>query len=473
MRIKRQFITAAWLALAVLVPLHAARADSNDLAALESAATRTYIWGFPLVEAAKIRLRVTDPAYTGGRNTMVAPLNHWSHKRQLAGPDYRIGVGPNNDTVYSLAWVDLGNGPIVFEAPDFGDRYYTFSMDLADSSAQQSLGQRTHGGQLPPVFLHGPDYTGEVPAGMVEVPSTTRYLLIAGRILVRDASEYPLVNALQDKLRLRSLADYRAGRTGDTPAPAQRPLLSDAQRDLPEDLAFYARLGNVIRDWHFTGADKPVLADLAALQLTPERGFDVAALTPAQRTALQRGYAEGRKQVAEKSLQLGTEVNGWTVNYQGPSFDRDYLLRAAVAKDQIYVAIPEEAIYPIARVDASGAPLDGRNHYRIVLDADALPPVDAFWSITLYDDAGYMIHNPIERYSIGDRSDDLVYRDDGSIEIYLSASAPPAGVKANWLPAPEAPFYLMMRLYNPRPSILSGEWLPPPVQRLPTQGKGD
>ncbi|MFV8816138.1 DUF1254 domain-containing protein [Haliea sp. E17] len=466
MSLSRMAVAAMGTALCLLLPLQAARADTGVTSPLENVAEQAYIWGYPLVEAAKIRLRVTDPAYTGGSNAMLAPLNQFTHKRELADPDYRIGVGPNNDTVYSLAWVDLGAGPIVFEAPDFGARYYTFSMNLADSSAQQSLGQRTHGGQLPPVFLHGPEFTGAVPEGMVEVASSTRYLLIAGRILVRDASEYPLVNALQDQLRLRSWAQYRAGQPGPAPAPAQRPLLTDTQQQLPEELAFYAELGNVMRDWSFSEDDRRLLADMATLHLTPQAGFDPAALDAAQRAALRRGYAAGRAAVAEKSLQLGTEVNGWTVNYRGPRFGDDILLRAAVAKDQIYVAIPEEAIYPIARVDAAGEPLDGASRYRIVLDANALPPVDAFWSITLYDDAGYMVHNPIGRYSIGDRSNDLVYRDDGSIVIELATTAPPAGQQVNWLPAPEGPFYLMMRLYIPRDAILSGAWVPPPVARL-------
>ncbi len=469
MPVSRTTLALAWLVALALAPLAGAQGADRDPAALAKAAERAYIWGYPLVEAAKIRLRVTDPAYTGNSNPMLAPLNQFTHRRQLADPDYRIGVGPNNDTVYSLAWVDLGPGPLVFEAPDFGQRYYTFSMNLADSSAQQSLGQRTHGGQLPPVFLHGPDYAGEVPAGMVEVASTTRYLLIAGRILVRDASEYPLVNALQDQLRLRSLEDYRSGRSGAASAPPQRALLTAQQRQLPEHLAFFAELGSVLRDWHFGPEDADVLADLAALALTPEQGFDSAALDAARRDALLRGYAAGKLQVLEKSLSLGTEVNGWTVNYRGPRFGRDVLLRAAVAKDQIYVAIPEEAIYPIARVDARGEALDGRHRYRIVLDADALPPVGAFWSITLYDDAGYMVHNPIGRYSIGDRSSDLVYREDGSIAIDLAATAPGANAATNWLPAPQAPFYLMLRLYIPQQSVLSGEWVPPPVERLETE----
>ncbi len=468
MPISRTALVLAWFVAFALAPLASTPAAGKDADALAKAAERVYIWGYPLVEAAKIRMRVTDPAYTGNSNAMLAPLNHFTHRRQLADPDYRIGVGPNNDTVYSLAWVDLGPQPLVFEAPDFGERYYTFSMNLADSSAQQSLGQRTHGGQLPPVFLHGPDYRGEVPEGMVEVASSTRYLLIAGRILVRDSSEYPLVNALQDQLRLRTLEDYHSGSTGDASAPAQRALLSPGQGQLPEHLAFFAELGSVLQDWHFGEQDSAVLADLAALALalTAERGFDSAALDAAQREALLQGYNSGKMQVREKSLRLGTEVNGWTVNYQGPRFGRDFLLRAAVAKDQIYVAIPEEAIYPIARVDAQGEALDGRNDYRIVLGAGALPPVGAFWSITLYNDEGYMVHNAIQRYSIGDRSSDLVYRDDGSIAIDLSARAPAEEEQSNWLPAPEGPFYLMMRLYIPQAAILSGEWLPPAVEKL-------
>ncbi|WP_156680897.1 DUF1254 domain-containing protein [Sphingomonas profundi] len=427
--------------------------EARDMAAL---AERAYVWGMPLVEAARIRERFISP----GGDMPASPLNRFVHRRKLAGPEMKAGVGPNNDTIYSLAWLDLAAGPIILTAPDFGSRYYTFSINLADSSGNQSLGQRTHGGQLPPLFIHGPGYRGAIPAGMVNVPSTTRFVNIAGRILVRGPAEYPLVNALQDRIALHDWQDWQAGRRVPA-APVRGERLDAGPADSNETMQFYHRLGSVLRDWVVQPRDAALVRSFAALGLN-RQGFTPGRVPPA---ALEQGYAAGTSLVAARSLTLGVQQNGWTTNYRGPRFGGDYLLRAAVAKDQIYVTIPEEAIYPIGRVDLQGRPIDGRCRYRIRFAPGAFPPVDAFWSVTAYDNAGHMIPNPAQRYSVGDRTAVMAKGKDGSVTIILSADDPhdPA---ANWLPIATGPSYLMMRLYRPKPPVLAGRWSPPAIERL-------
>ena len=428
---------------------------------LPEPAALAYIWGMPLVEAAQIRARFTR-AGDGGAAPGV--LNRFKHRRRLAGPEMRVGVGPNNDTIYSLAWLDLGNGPLVITAPDFGTRYYTFSINFADSSAEQSLGQRTHGGQLPPLFLHGADWHGTTPAGMVDVPCPTRYVNVAGRILVRGPEEYATVNALQDKLAIYRWADWKAGLR--IPAPAAAPTPVDP---IPvastEAMVFFHRLGAILRDWSPSSADKPIFSMLEKLGLSRANGFRVDRLTLAQRSLLEAGYRTGKAMVEARSLQLGVQLGGWTINNRGPRFGDDWLLRAAVAKDQIFVAIPEEALYPIARVDDEGQPLDGHCRYRIHFAADALPPVDGFWSITAYGDDGFMIANPVDRYSVGDRTSDLRRENDGAVTVILSRDEIDEPT-ANWLPVGGGRFYLMMRLYIPRQQISAQSWKPPPIRRI-------
>lgn len=424
-------------------------------------AMRAYVWGMPLVEAARIRERAT----LTGPQAAGTPLNHFAHSRRLAGPEFRRGVGPNNDTIYSIAWLDLADGPFVLETPDFGGRYYTFSFNYADSSSELSLGQRTHGGQLPPVFVQGPDSDEPVPPGMLGVRSPTRYLNLAGRILVRGPDDYPVVHALQDRLQLRPWSAYREGRPAPADAPPQRPLVAP-DTTVPEAFAFLERLGNVLQDWKVDPADAELIASFHTIGLTPERGFDFAALDATRRVAVLLGLQQGQQAVRERSLHLGVERNGWTTNLRGSRFGRNFLLRAAVAKDQIYVAIPEEAVYPIGRVDRDGRPLDGRNVYRIHMPAGQAPPAGAFWSITAYDDDGHMVPNAIDRYSVGDRTAGLTRGADGSIDIVLSHARPAAGGAANWLPVPAAPFYLMMRLYMPRAEVLEGRWSPPAIERV-------
>lgn len=450
----------------VVLPAQArpvAQAASLTDTQIEELAYRGYVWGMPLVEAALIRKRFTLGQSAGDPGT---PINAFKHRRTLSGPETRVGVGPNNDTIYSSAWLDLATGPLIVSAPDFGRRYYTFSINLADSSSERSLGQRTHGGQLPPLFVHGPGWHGSAPPGMVDVPSSTRYVNVAGRILVRSPSEYDEVHALQDKLAVIRWADWRKGKHTPAPAADQRELAQGPQ-GAPPELVFFHRLASVLQDWIVRPEDRAMIAELARLEITQKDGFRPGRLAAGQLAALARGFVRAREAVRLASLRLGVERNGWTTNYRGPRFGSDLMLRAAVAKDQIFVAVPEEAIYPIARVDAAGIRLDGAHRYRICFDSGQLPPVDAFWSITAYDDTGFMIPNAVHRYSVGDRTDGLVADKDGGVTIEVGATAPVDGATVNWLPvAADAPFYLMMRLYRPQGSALEQVWVPPAIRRV-------
>ncbi len=429
---------------------------------LRTLAVRAYVWGMPLMHAANIR----EKFVLGVGDRPGSPLNRFVHSRSLAGPETRMGVGLNNDTVYSLSWVDLAAGPLVLTAPDFGERYYTFSMNFADTSANQSIGQRTHGGQLEPVLIHGPGYQGHLPKGMVIVPSKTRFLNIAGRILVGGPGDYPTVNGLQNRISLTSWEDWKRGLRRPAAPVAALPL-TIAGEQLSNNLAFLARLNRILQQWYVLPQDRAAISSFRALGIGPGQSFRPDRLRADQRTQIEAGIEEGRRLVLARSLQLGVRRNGWMINYAGPRFGDDFLLRAGVAKDQPNVAIPEEALYPISRADSTGRPLTGRHLYRIRFAPGQLPPVDAFWSITAYDDNGIMIPNGASRYSVGDRSRGLVRDSDGGLSVTLSASADQVGNLPNWLPVPkDAPFYLMLRLYQPRTNVLEGRWLPPAIERI-------
>lgn len=432
-------------------------------------AFRAYIWGMPLVDWAKVRLfqtRPQDPFSERPGSNAGAAINRFGKARELYGPHSIDGVGVNNDTLYSIASFDTDAGPFVIETPEFGSRYYTFTVYMGDTASRLSPGQRTHGGKLPPMFLYGRNYRGDVPAGMLPIPADTRYVLIAGRILV-DGSPADLarVHRLQDRIRVRTLDAYLRQLDQDPPVSEQRLLAPDRYLQDP-DLQFMAQLGDVLRDWQVRDQEADLIASFNAIGLTAERGFDASLITADLLAEIRRGVADARTLVERESKRLGVQANGWTTNYSGADFKGDYLLRAAVAKDQIGVSIAEEAVYPIGRLDSDGNVLDGQHRYRIVLDRNDLPPVDAFWSITLYDDRGIMVANPLERYSVGDRTADLVTDRNGNIVIALQAEKP-EDATVNWLPAPAAPFYLMMRLYQPRAAVFNGEWQPPAIERVP------
>ncbi|MEH7275758.1 DUF1254 domain-containing protein [Neobacillus vireti] len=434
--------------------------ETDDLTKI---ATQTYIWGYPLVSAANIRQNKTLSDPTVGRNG--TPINSFGHAKQLADPSNRSGPGPNNDTMYSIAWIDLEDGPFVIETPDFGSRYYTFSINYSDSSADKSLGQRTHGGQMPPLFITGPNDEIPVPDGMEAVVSPTRYLLIAGRILVDGEKDLPKVHELQKQIKLRTFEDYTAG-IDRQPLVSNQRLLNEGIKE-GDDFTFLYQLGNVLKDWWVRDEEKALLDRFSAIGLTTV-GFDPTVLSDKQKQEILHGLEQGKEFVNERSKNLGRNINGWTINNLGPRFGDDYLLRAAVAKDQIYVAIPEEAVYPIGRVDVNGDPLTGEKSYRIVLDKNTTPPVKAFWSITLYNDQGFMVENEIDRFSIGDRTEGLIIKEDGTIEIRIQKDKP-SEVDVNWLPAPEGIFYFMMRLYIPEQQVIEGKWVPAPI--VPMESK--
>jgi len=209
-----------------------------------------------------------------------------------------------------------------------------------------------------------------------------------------------------------------------------------------------------------------LLQSFEAIGLTRQDGFRLDRLNTSQRAAVEAGIADGLKIIRAKTRNLGAMANGWSTSYSGSIFGKDYLLRAAVAMDQIYVVDKDEALYPVAHFDSVGAPLNGRTAYTICFAKADLPPVNAFWSITLYYAKGFLVPNSLKRYSIGDRTPGIAYGKNGSLKLYVQNDDPGAGKTANWLPAPKEGFMLMMRLYRPKASAMTGEWHPPAI--MPT-----
>lgn len=418
---------------------------------------RAYVWGKPIVDSAKIRVfftRPDDPLAPREPSVAGNALNRFGHGRILADPANKSGVGPNNDTLYSNVTFDVTDGPFVVKTPEFGDRYYTFSVAHPDSSTSVSLGSRTHGGKLPPLFVHSTRYDGPVPPGMIDIATGDRYLHLWGRMLVRSADDLPEVRALQDAMTIERL---RGGKTEPVgPPPPQKPFpQGDGAR------IFLRQLAVAVSDMELSPQDEAQwrairpLVEAAGADVWPQ-GFDAA--------AIDRGIADARQIVARAASRFGKTSGGWSVNLAGAYFGSDWLLRAAIAKDQIFVTVPEEAIYPIARTDERSEPLDGRKRYTIRMSA--APAVRGFWSITMYDDKGALVDNPIGRYSVGNRTPGLEFRSRAPVDIVISQDRPKRK-KAVWLPAPSGLFYLMMRLYLPGEDIQTGAWMPPPIKPMP------
>lgn len=435
--------------------------DTRPLDEVRAAAARLQVWAFPSVMAQRVRLNFTqprDPDAVRPATSAGAPLGRLGHQRALSDPGLRVGVAPNVDTLYSVAWLDLDAGEHELRTPSYGDRYYGYQVGLADTGSPWSLGQRTHGSQLPPLLLRrGPLGTRERD-GRLEVSTPHRFLMVCGRTLVEpgDPEDLARVHALQDAVELRTRPAV--------PAPAAAPGgLRDVDLDaVPRDAevheprAFARSVARVVRDLAPASVPDTVHADLATCGLHGgELPDDVV-------DAVRDGLADGVRQVEARVGALGRLAHGWALNERGPDVGDDLVLRAAVAMAQIYVNPVEEAVYPVAEVDDRGEPLDGAERsYAITFAADDPPPADAFWSLTVYHRAGLLVENPLGRYAVGDRTPGLRREADGSLRIDVAAY-PPAGGASNWLPAPRGPFRLMLRLYHPR----DPGWVPPPVVRL-------
>ena len=424
-----------------------------------AAARRLQVWAFPLVFAQRVRLNFTLPLTPDAPRPSTsagAPVNRFGHQRRLSDPDLRVGVAPNVDTLYSVAWIDLDSGAYMVTVPDHGDRYYSLQVALADTSSPWALGQRTHGGQLPEIRLVRGELGYDERGDRIVLSTPHRYLMLCGRTLVDPGDPADLVRAhdLQDRMLLVPDGRPAVRASGGPPDVTDAELaLTERAAEVAEPAAFGRALRAVVRDSDPGAVPPSVLEDIAVC------GF--ADGDAARDAAVERGLATGLSDIQERVRSMGEVVDGWALNPRGPDFGEDHLLRAAVALSQIFINPAVEAVYPVCEVDATGAALDGRcGSYAWTLAADDQPPVEAFWSLTIYHRAGFLVANDLGRYAVGDRTPGLERGPDGSLTVRISTAAPPEG-PANWLPAPGGPFRLVLRLYCPR--VL--DWPPPPVVR--------
>jgi len=413
----------------------------------------------PLFEMARMRAATCPRRLEGGdyaasdANSTVRWLNGFRHTRQLLTPRNREVVSPNNDTLYDNAWLDLAGGPLLIDIPDMGDRYWTLGFLDMWTNPFAYAGRRTTGNRAQRLFVHGPGWRGHAPEGVVTIAAPGNDVWIIGRMLASaDPEDLAAAHRLQDGYAIRR-ADDRQGAawcrfdTGMDGRPA----------DVP-DVALYLR---VVRE--ALGRNPAPIGQSQMQELLDRFGMRRGESTLDAEAAL--AWA-----LADTCAALRTDVDasdiggGWTLPVSVcTDYGTNYATRARVARNLIGALGIEEAMYPVCEVDASRAPLDGRKRYELTFAPGAAPQVDAFWSLTAYRRSDcLLIENPIERYSIGDRTPGLRWDADGGLRIRLQSTDP--GDDDNWLPTPpDDQFYLTLRLYQPRAAHLSMQFSYPPV----------
>lgn len=426
---------------------------------------QAYVFGFPYVYLPTLRWSWVTVAKSADELPLSAPINHFSHVRKLADASYRGGGSPNQDTLYSTAWVDVSKEPVILSHPDMGDRYFTFELAGLDSDNFAYVGKRTTGGKAGSFALVGPGWKGKLPKGVKALaPSRTPTVLIFGRTLIDGEADVRAVNALQNQYTLIPLSFY--GRK-DAKLPASRDVWKpfDAKTD---PLADWKTMNRAM-------TEDPPEARLAKLtELFGKVGIGPGQNVEKQDELTKRGLAraavDGRKLLKDviDSGELGKRVNNWSIPPR--SFGRaglvdDFLLRGSLqCMGGIIANEPEEAVYYNTTKDGVGQLFDGAKRYTMRFAPGQLPKVNGFWSITMYDPTFNFTANPINRYSIGDRTSGIKKDVDGGLTIYIQNTSPGADKESNWLPSTmSGPFFMVMRTYMPGTEIVEQKWAPPAV----------
>jgi len=430
-------------------------------------ASEAYAYFYPLV-LMDITRRVATHTDTGTGSSQ-GVMNRFTNMRAFPGGDFRAVVRPNFDTLYSSAWLDLTEGPVIVSAPDTQGRYYMLPMLDMWTDVIAVPGKRTSGTAPARFAVTGPGWQGELPDGVTRIRSPTPYVWIIGRTQTNGPKDYAAVNKVQDGFSVTRLA-ARSETSGAIKAAVDRdvdmaiPPLWQVDNMPAKDYFAYAAELMKLHPPHVT--DGSILLRMKRLGLEPGESFDLDDLRPEIRQSVTDGARQALNAMQAMARSPRNAHNGWVSYTRGIGvYGNEYLFRALVAMGGLGANPPEDAIYPVNVADADGKPMAGGQRYVMHFDKDQIPPVDAFWSLTLYDGDGFPMPNAAKRYALGDR-DDLKFNADGSLDVYIQPDPPDETKAANWLPSAElGRVSLMLRLYEPRPAALNGEWVPPVVRR--------
>jgi hypothetical protein len=426
---------------------------------------QAYIYGYPLITMDMTRKQETNVAVPDDQH---APMGQLIKLREFLPADNHCCAAPNQDTLYTMVWLDVSKEPWIFSIPDMGDRYYIMPMLSGFNEVFFVAGPRTTGSKSQKYAITGPGWSGTLPEGVTQAKSPTALVWILGRIYTTGTPEdYEAVHKLQDQYSVVPLSAYGKPYT---PPPNEVDASFDMKKAVRKQVngmdadEYFDYLAMLLEANPPATQDAVMVTELAKLGVVPGKGFDSSRL----------GWLD--KEIAPKLALLKMvehmkdkkPVNGWLYwTTDAGTYGVDYLQRATVTLIGPGLNFPQDAVYPFSLKDEKGNEYDGAtNKYVIHFEKGQLPPVKAFWSLTMYDKDFFFVPNSINRYNLSQR-DTFVTNPDSSVDLYLQAESPGKDIEANWLPAPKGQFIPMLRLYWPTttaPSILDGSWAPPPLK---------
>jgi hypothetical protein len=423
-------------------------AISNEEA--KKIATDAYIWGYPLVVMQRTKQAMTQKT----------PFNEFLRFDNLATPQFKEIVTPNADTLYASAWLSLKGQPVILQVPKTGSRYYSVEFLDAYTNVFAYVGKRATGTKAGKYLIVGPSWQGKIPSGLrlIKAPTNSTWLIV--RVLVSNQQDLKKARKILQQIRLKSSKGLFV------------PVFSQLPSGTPQNVAqagieFFDEMGQALKDNLPPAAQNELLARFARIGIGVDRNPSQEIQNPQLRAILERAITEGEEILEQKiKTGFGLSDHGWFYNLNLGDYGTNYILRAVVAKQGLGANIPAEALYAITFTDDKGFPLRGTQSYIIHFTKDQLPPVNAFWSLTIYDaQTKFLVPNVIDRYAIGDRSRQLMYNADGSVDIYIQHDVPHAK-KSNWLPAPGGAFYLVLRLYMPQQEVLNNHYQYPSIHSI-------
>jgi hypothetical protein len=452
--------TAAWpLAARAQRPVMPAVGLTAEQA--RSIAQEAYIYFYPLVIMDVTRKHFSN--IEAGKKFGRGPMNTFAHARTFPPATFRGATHPNFDTLYSLSWLDLIREPVVISVPDTQGRYYLLQMLDMWTDTFAGVGKRTTGTGAGNFIVAPPRWQGELPQGLQRIDAPTPYVWVIGRTRTDGPQDYDAVHKTQDAYKITLLSRWGKELQAitarvDPSVDMETPPVQQVRQMTPD--AYFAYAAELLKVNAPHATDQPQLARMKRLGLEAGRSFDPASVDPLIHEALQTAPAAAEKMLSAEWPKVGRKANGWVMNTDSGVYGANYLKRATVARFEIGMNLPEDSIYP----DTADTPLDGNNKYAIHFEKGALPPVEEFWSVTIYDLEGFTVPVATNRYTLGDRSN-LKPNADGSLDIYLQSESPGANKESNWLPTPTQRFSLHARLYSPRRAAIDGTWAMPPVER--------
>ncbi|HEY5850399.1 MAG TPA: DUF1254 domain-containing protein [Lysobacter sp.] len=430
-------------------------------------ASEAYVYGVPLVDQYKTMYAFSvdkaNPQYKGPFNTIL-------NISRVFTPEDTAFVTPNSDTPYSFAGLDLRAEPVVLTVPKMEkDRYFVFQLLDLYTFNFAYIGSRTTGNDGGTFLIASPKWQGETPKGITKViRSETDLVTVVGRTQLFNPADLPNVKKIQAGYRIEPLSAFLG-----VPAPPAapevqwpKPIAPGQDQTSPE---FFDQLAFLLQFAQPSHPSEATLHErLAKLGIVPGKPFDLSVLSPEMQTAIKEGIADGQKEIDARRASLGGKTD--SLFGDRAFLKNDFVARATGAQVGIGANSRDEALYPILDKDADGQPLDGsKAKYTLHFDKDGLPPVNAFWSYTMYGlPEQLLVKNPINRYLINAPMLPSLKKDaDGGLTIYIQAESPGNGKEANWLPAPNGPFVMFARYYWPKQALLNDQWKTPPVVKSP------